>query len=172
MQIGAAELGLGLDEPDRPLTVTGGLTFAGGPGNNYATHSIAAMVDVLRRDRRAIGLVSALGWYVTKHAIGLYSTAAPPKPFAVARPQDDVDALPRRELVSDVDEATAVTVESYTVMHERDGSPALGIVATLLPDGRRAWGNVRDALAMKAMTVEDVCGRPASLHPDGAVDIG
>ena len=48
VQIAAAEIGLGLD---RPLTVTGGLSFAGGPWNNYVTHSIATMAGVLRDDR-------------------------------------------------------------------------------------------------------------------------
>src|SRR5688500_11392021 len=37
VQVAAAELGVGLD---RQLTVTGGLGFAGGPGNNYVLHSI------------------------------------------------------------------------------------------------------------------------------------
>ncbi|MBV9933565.1 MAG: hypothetical protein JO367_04620, partial [Actinobacteria bacterium] len=66
VQVGAAALGLGLD---RPLTVTGGLGFAGGPGNNYVTHSIAAMADRLRGDPGSYGLVTALGWYITKHAV-------------------------------------------------------------------------------------------------------
>src|SRR5205814_519899 len=51
VQIGAAELGFPLE---RSLTVTGGLTFGGGPGNNYVTHSIAAMVDELRRGPGAV----------------------------------------------------------------------------------------------------------------------
>ena len=44
VQIAAEELGLPDDDPARPLTVTGGLTFAGGPGNNYGTHAVASMV--------------------------------------------------------------------------------------------------------------------------------
>ena len=36
-----------LDDP-RGLTVTGGLPYAGGPGNNYAMHSIAVMMEKLR----------------------------------------------------------------------------------------------------------------------------
>jgi acetyl-CoA C-acetyltransferase len=64
-----------------------------------------------------------------------------------------------------------VTIESFTVMHDRDGSPALGIVACLLPDGRRAWGNVRDPGTAKAMTVDDPCGLAATLHPDGTLDL-
>ena len=41
---------LGLDESDpRGFTVTGGLPYAGGPGNAYTIHSLAAMVERLRR---------------------------------------------------------------------------------------------------------------------------
>jgi acetyl-CoA C-acetyltransferase len=50
VQIAARELGLGLD---RPLTVTGGLTFAGGPGNDYAMHSVATLVGRLRAEPEA-----------------------------------------------------------------------------------------------------------------------
>jgi acetyl-CoA C-acetyltransferase len=77
VQIGAAALGLPLFG-DRPLTVTGGLTFAGGPGNNYVTHSIATMVERLRQgDAATVGLVTALGWYITKHSVGVYGTSPP-----------------------------------------------------------------------------------------------
>ena len=48
VQMAAAELGIAIDDPDRPLTLTGGLTFGGGPGNNYASHGIAQAVGALR----------------------------------------------------------------------------------------------------------------------------
>jgi len=47
-------------DPSRVPTITGGLTFGGGPGNNYVTHSIASMVDRLRSDSSSQGLVTAL----------------------------------------------------------------------------------------------------------------
>jgi acetyl-CoA C-acetyltransferase len=169
VQIGADELGLGLDEPDRPLTVTGGLSFAGGPGNNYVTHSIAAMVDVLRGDPGSFGLCTALGWYITKHAVGIYSTEPPPQGFRHDRPQEDVDATPRREPVADYD--GPVTIESYTVMHERDGAPAMAIVACLLPDGRRTWANTNEPGLMKSMTLEEFVGRTASLRAGGLLQV-
>jgi acetyl-CoA C-acetyltransferase len=169
VQIGAAELGLGLDEPDRPLTVTGGLSFAGGPGNNYVTHSIAAMVNTLRADPGSFGLCTALGWYITKHAVGVYSTEPPPSGFRWDRPQDKVDALPRREAVADYE--GPATVESYTVMHERDGEPAMAIVACLLPDGRRTWANSNEPGLMKAMTLEEFVGRPGAVQAGGQFDV-
>ncbi len=72
MQIACRELGIDPFGDARPLTVTGGLTFAGGPGNNYVTHSIATLVERLREDPDALGLATAVGWYLTKHAVGIY----------------------------------------------------------------------------------------------------
>jgi acetyl-CoA C-acetyltransferase len=91
VEIAAAELGLGTD---RPLTVTGGLSFAGGPWNNYVTHSIATMLDVLRADPGTLGLVTANGGFITKHAFGVYGTEPPVEGFRHAEPQAEVDALP------------------------------------------------------------------------------
>ncbi|MDQ1444438.1 MAG: acetyl-CoA C-acetyltransferase, partial [Acidimicrobiaceae bacterium] len=170
VQIGAAELGLPTDDADRDLTVTGGLCFAGGPGNNYVTHSIASMTDVLRNDPGSFGLVTALGWYTTKHSIGVYSTEPPTAGgFRSAHPQAEVDALPKRGYAAEYE--GPVTVETYTVMHERDGSPVLGIVACLLPDGRRAWGNLNETGLLKAMVQEEFCGRAARLRADGSLDV-
>src|SRR3954447_1425464 len=100
VQIAAAEIGL---SPDRQLTVTGGLTFAGGPLNNYVTHSIATMVGVLRDDPGSIGLVSASGGFLTKHAFGVYSTSPPPAPFQNEDLQPEVDATPPRDYTHDYD---------------------------------------------------------------------
>ncbi len=116
VQIAATELGLGTD---RPLTVTGGLSFAGGPWNNYVMHSIATMADVLREDAGTVGLVTANGGFITKHAFGVYGTEPPATPFRHAEPQAEVDALPRRELCEDPE--GNVAVEAWTVMHDRDG---------------------------------------------------
>jgi acetyl-CoA C-acetyltransferase len=80
VQIGADMLGIGVDDP-RPLTVTGGLPYHGGPGNNYSTHAIACMVERLRAEPGTHGLVTGVGWYLTKHAVGVYSSAAPDHEF-------------------------------------------------------------------------------------------
>ena len=166
VQIGAAELGVSLD---RQLTVTGGLSFGGGPGNNYSMHAIATMVDTLRRDPGTLGLVTSLGWYITKHAIGVYGTEPSPSGHRVARPQEAIDALPRCEFVAEHE--GDVTVESYTVMHERDGTPSLGIVACRLPDARRAWANVRDVDVLRAMTTQEQHGRRGHLDRDGTLTL-
>ena len=77
VQMAAAELGLAVDDPDRPLTLTGGLTFGGGPGNNYTAHGIARAVGALRDRPDSAALVSGLGWYATKHSLGVYASRPP-----------------------------------------------------------------------------------------------
>jgi acetyl-CoA C-acetyltransferase len=164
VQMGANALALSLD---RQLTVTGGLSFAGGPGNNYSTHAIAAMLDALRADPGSLGLVTALGWYATKHAVGVYSTEPPlsSAEFARSNPQREVDALPT--CTPEPDYAGDVAVETYTVMHERDGSPAIGLVACRTPSGGRTWGNVRDADGLRALLDADPIGTAGTLAVDG-----
>ena len=163
VQVAAAELGLG---KDRPLTVTGGLTFGGGPLNNYVTHAIARMVEVLRASPGEIGLVTSNGGFITKHAFGVYSTEPPPRRFRHAAPQAEIDDTPSREVA--VDFAGDVGVESYTVMYGPDG-PTVGLAACRLDDGRRSWGNTDDPDVLAAMVSEEFCGRRAHLAASGAL---
>jgi acetyl-CoA C-acetyltransferase len=166
VEIAAAEIGLSLD---RPLTVTGGLSFAGGPWNNYVMHSIATMAGVLRDDAGALGFVTANGGYITKHAFGVYSTEPPAAGFRHADPQAEIDALPRRVLCEDPD--GDLVVETWTAMHDRDGQPETGIVVGLLEDGRRGLGTTRDADTLKALVTEDISSRRARITPDGAINL-
>lgn len=65
-------LGLELGD-ERPVSLTGGLPFFGGPGNNYSMHGIASAVSAIQEDRYANVLVGALGGHMSKHAVGIYS---------------------------------------------------------------------------------------------------
>jgi acetyl-CoA C-acetyltransferase len=166
VQIAAAELGL---STDRPLTVTGGLSFAGGPWNNYVMHSIATMAARLREEPGALGLVTANGGYITKHAFGVYSTEPPTEGFRHEDVQAEVDALPRRVLDESPDGEMAV--ETWTAMHDREGQPETGIVVGLLDDGSRALGTTTDPDTLRALVTEDLAGRRARIRPDGATEL-
>ncbi|WP_117000265.1 acetyl-CoA acetyltransferase [Desertimonas flava] len=166
VQLGAASLGLDITSQ---LTRTGGLNFGGGPWNNYVMHAIATVVGDLRERPGERGLVWANGGYLTKHAFGVYSTEPPAGGFRHAKPQAEIDALPRRELATGEDAAGPATVEAYTVMHDRDGLPELGIAACLLADGRRAWGLSKDAELTVAMTDGEWVGRDVALDAEGAL---
>jgi len=160
VQLGASSLGLGLD---RKLTRTGGLSFAGGPWNNYVMHAIATIVGELRDHSGERALVWANGGYVTKHAFGVYSTTPPDTGFRHETPQAQIDAMPRCELADGDDAAGPATIEAYTVMHDRDGTPERAITTCRLGDGRRAWGLSTDADLCTAMTDGEWVGRPVTL---------
>jgi acetyl-CoA C-acetyltransferase len=81
VQVAANELGLPTGDPSRPLTVTGGLTFAGGPWNNYVTHSIATMAERLVANPGKRGLITANGGYLTKHSFGRRMVPSPTSEF-------------------------------------------------------------------------------------------
>jgi acetyl-CoA C-acetyltransferase len=170
VQVAMRALGIADDDP-RPLTVTGGLGFAGGPVNNYPTHAIARMVELLRADPASFGCTTALGWYISKHAAGVWSATPPEHGFRRVDPsasQAKVDAQPRREPAGLVD--GAVTIEATSVSVERDGTPTLGILTALTADGRRAMANVRDHDTLAGLMTEAHEGRPAHLGNDGATN--
>lgn len=162
VQLALGELGIGMD---RQLTVYGGLCFAGGPWNNPVSHAIASMVGVLREDPGSVGLVTANGGNVEKHAFGVYSTVPPTGGFRHERPQDEIDAVGSRE----VSEAFAgpVAIEAWTVMHERDGSMSRGHAACLTADGVRVWGVTTDGDTMKRFETDDLVGVAATVDADG-----
>ena len=166
VQLALRELDL---DRDRRLTVYGGLCFAGGPWNNPVGHALAAMVDVLRDDPGSVGLVTANGGNVEKHAFGVYSTDPPAEGFRWECPQDEVDARGHREV--DGDWAGPVRVEAWTVMHERDGSPARAHAACLTPAGIRVWGVSDDADLMARAGAEDLAGLAGSVDGDGTLTL-
>ena len=136
----AAE-GLGISETDpRGLTLTGGLPYFGGPGNNYTLHGIAALAEALRTKPGSTGMATANGWYLTKHAAGVYSSA-PPSRAPRPAPAPEAARHPGPAVVVDARPEGAAVVETYTVVCGRSGEPESGIVVGRLGDGRRFLAN-------------------------------
>ena len=168
VQLGAQSLGLDIGSQ---LTRTGGLPFAGGPWNNYVMHAIATVMNDLRAAPGEKALVWANGGYTTKHAFGVYATEPPAAGFTYDYPQDQIDALPRRELASPADAAGTATVEGYSVMHDRDGNPERIIASCLLADGRRAWGDSVDADLGREMCAREFVGTTVTLDAQGVLHV-
>lgn len=141
---GAAALGLDWKTDKRPLTLTGGLPFFGGPGNNYSLHGIAEMAAALRANPGNFGLVLANGGWMTKESAGVYSTTAP-KSFTPAEPA----AKPKQQVEVAIVSGGA-TLETFTVTHGKDG-PDRGIIFARLPDGRRVIANNADAATLAVL---------------------
>jgi len=169
VRIGAEEIGLALDDP-RGLTITGGLPYFGGPGNNYALHAIAEMVGKLRERPGAYGLSTANGWFLTKQSVGIYSTRPVEGKWERQPPsviQARIDALPHPEIVETPQ--GAATIETYTVVHGREGA-RMGIVIGRDARGHRFVAQTPDdPEVLLDLESREGVGRTGVVgpHPDG-----
>jgi acetyl-CoA C-acetyltransferase len=127
-----------LEGDSRDLSVTGGMSFFGGPGNNYSMHAIATVVDLIRKDRSLKAMVTANGWYLTKHSVGIY--AGSPS----AHPWDDRDDSPLQRFIDaqampkPIERASgSLVVEAYVIRHDSAGKALSGTVVGRLGDGSR-----------------------------------
>lgn len=121
-----------------PLTVAGGLTFAGGPIRNYMMHAAATMVDKLR-EHGTHGLLFGNGGYLSE----AHATVLSRSPILNDWVVGDFDVQPQADAlrgpVPPFDPAYAGPghIESYTVAHDRAGTPQYGAIVGRAPDGRR-----------------------------------
>ncbi|MEO0463891.1 MAG: acetyl-CoA acetyltransferase [Pseudomonadota bacterium] len=115
--------GIAADDP-RGLTLTGGLPFFGGAGNNYSAHAIAEAVQRVRADRGAFALVGANGGWMSKYATGIYST----EPADWSR-NDRFEKLPEasNSVPAGAADFERATVESYTINRGKSGAVAVFI---------------------------------------------
>ena len=160
VELAAEALGLAGDDR-RGLTVTGGLPYFGGPGNNYTTHGIATLTDLLREggsDRLA--LATGLGWFITKHALGVYGSSPPPGGFHRG---DTADAQARIDDTAvttalEVDRAEEATVVAVTVVRDNRGSATSAPLIARLADGRQMALAAADDEVVRAVGELDVPG--------------
>jgi len=159
VQLAQHELGIG---SDRPFTITGGLTFAGGPYNGYCTQALAHATSLLRGTEESAFLYGN-GRYFSKHSVLLLSGAAPEKPYRHERPQSEVDQMARRDPATSSPESG--TIEAYTVSYDRDNSPLRAILSVLDARGSRTWAHLHDEDEILALLTIDQVGREVQLAP-------
>lgn len=171
VELGCQELGIAEDNPNG-LTVTGGLPYFGGPGNNYVMHSIVTMTEKLRGNPGKFGLCTGNGWYVTKHSAGIYSTAPRPGRWEREDPktyQGEIDSMAHPVVVEKPD--GAAKVETYTCVTDRRGK-RFGIVVGRLEDGGRFLAHTQDDDAtLDRLLREEMLGRVGSVTSEGATNL-
>ncbi|HMD58989.1 MAG TPA: acetyl-CoA acetyltransferase, partial [Steroidobacteraceae bacterium] len=133
-------LGLGADVVP---TVTGGLTFFGAPLNNYMSHAACAMVRRLRQGE-GIGLLYGQGEFVTKHHGLVLASRPPQQPVQSWSPSVQAEADKRRSAVPafSKDAVGRASLETCTVIYDRDGAVKHGVVILRTADGGRTLARV------------------------------
>jgi acetyl-CoA C-acetyltransferase len=147
-----------LDIPEgRPLTITGGMPFAGGPLNNFVFQAAAQMAQQLTGGRGRRGMVTAVSGMLTKQGVSLWSSLPPQRPFAFLDVTTEVAAA--TQIVDVVDAYVGpATIAAYTVLYEGD-VPVRAVAICDLPDGRRTLAETSDQQRAAEMTVCEYCGR-------------
>ena len=160
VRVQAAELGLG----ERPLTLTGGMTFAGGPLNNYVLQATVAAAAALRARPEERAMVTAVSGLLTKQGVSIWSGRPPRHGFRAVDVSDEAAATPARHLS---DPAAAAIVAGYTVGY--DGTrPATATVIADVDGGGRSVAVSRDPSTAEDMTTHEWCGRRVVLDGRGS----
>ena len=138
------------------VSVTGGMTFGGGPLNNFVFQATVRMAQLLRQNPGETGLVTAVSGFLTKQACALWSCSPGAQGWACA----DVTAQVRA--VSEVCDVVANycgrgAVAGYTVLyHGLD--PWRAVAVFDLPDGCRTVAYSEDTELMELMMAQECCG--------------
>jgi acetyl-CoA C-acetyltransferase len=141
-EIARKEIGIPDDDP-RDLSVTGGLPYFGGPGNNYTMHAIVSVVDRIRKDRTLRAMVTANGWYLTKHSIGIYGGTPPTSSWEESSDPEIQHAINAAALPRPVEKASGlIEVEAYVIRHGNNGQPQTGTIIGRFQDGKRALADI------------------------------
>ncbi|KAJ5135352.1 uncharacterized protein N7515_004630 [Penicillium bovifimosum] len=162
-------LGISIREPQKPITLLGGLTSFGGAGNNYSMHAITEMTRRLRQGSSRNGLILANGGILSyQHAICMSSS--PPKE---GTPYPDSEVLGRGELGPippvDFEAEGPAKIETYTVEFKRDGTPLRAyIVGRLTYTNHRFLANEGDksTLLRLASSHEEPIGKLGTVIAD------
>jgi acetyl-CoA C-acetyltransferase len=161
------------DHDPRTLTLTGGLGFFGGPGNNYSLHSIATLAEKIACGTYSNGLITALGWFMHKHAAGVYG--AEPRPGGIK----DYDLEDKKsplcggtpEIIQEEVNGTGF-IQTYTVVFSRDRTPAYAVIYGKTHEGLRFIARTPDSSELFSMLMkESQVGKKVKIKFDSSKNI-
>ena len=155
-----------LERKDRPMTLTGGLPFFGGPGNNYTLHGICEVVSACRNASGSLGLAHGNGGWMSKQAVGIYSSEwKEGDVFADKAAMDNIISAQSAPGQAEKPEGAA-TLESYIVQHKR-GAPIGAVIIGQLADKMRFYAKLHDADVglLTALAAGDLDGSRLKVEP-------
>ena len=167
VQIAMKEMKISLDD-ERDLTVTGGLPYFGGPGNSYTMFSTTEMIRRLRKNKKTYGMITANSWFLTKHAVNIFSTSPPINNFWESNNKNVQKQIDSKAIKNLNHSPTGLgVIETYTIINGRD-KLKFGIVLGKLEDGSRFIANTpRDENILQKMINEEMIGARGNVFREG-----
>ncbi len=156
------------EEDPRPLTLTGGLSFFGGPGNNYNLHAVVTLCDMIAVGKTTTGMVTALGWFMQKHAAGIYSALPPKNSLETMDIEDQNNFLAGPEPMElDPTPSGTGVIETYTIVYNRDQSPAYAVIYGKTGNGLRFIARtLNEPEIYHTLSDQNMVGKRVSLELD------
>ena len=142
VEIARKEIGISEDDP-RDLTITGGLSFFGGPFSSYAMHPIVTAVNLIQKNPSMKIMILANGGYNTAESFGIYGNEPPAKSWEENKYNDIQQIIEASIMPEPIEKANGnLTIEAYTIIYDRNGVPERGIVMGRLESGERTLANI------------------------------
>jgi acetyl-CoA C-acetyltransferase len=163
VEIARREIGIPDDDP-RDLTITGGLSFFGGPFTNYSMHPIVTAVDLIQKNPSTKVMVLANGGYNTSESVGIYGNRPPVIDWEDNEYHDIQQKINSKALPEPFEEANGdLTIEAYTIIYDRRGSPEYGVVMGRLENGKRTLANISSSKTLLKLEKEELVGKTFSV---------
>ncbi len=139
VEIARQEIGIPEDDP-RDLTITGGLSFFGGPFSSYALHPIVSAVNIIQKNPKMKIMILANGGYNTSESVGIYGNEPPAKSWTEQKSSDAQKIIEAKILPEPIEKANGyLTIDAYTIIYDRKGLPEWGVVWGFLESGERTF---------------------------------
>lgn len=148
--------GLGIPT-GRDLTLTGGMSFAGGPYNNYVFQAVSRAAELLADRQGTTALVSCVSGLYTKQGFTVLATEPPQTPFSVQDVTAEVDALEPAIPVEDRPTGRG-TIAAATILFQ-DGKPERAVAVIDLPNAHRTVARCSGPDVMTAFMTEEPIGK-------------
>jgi acetyl-CoA C-acetyltransferase len=160
------------DDEERPLTLTGGLGFFGGPGNNYSLHAVATLAEAISKGNFRTGMITSLGWFFHKNAVGIYSTTPNETTLSQYDLEDETNYIVGDDPVSIETRVSGDgIVETYTIIYSKDSRPSYAVVYGKTDQGFRFIAQTpKDPDVFDALATQNQIGRMVRLKHDKTND--
>jgi acetyl-CoA C-acetyltransferase len=167
VEIAKREIGIAEDDP-RDLTLTGGLSFFGGPFSNYSMHSIVTAVDLIQKNPSMKIMVLANGGYNTVQSFGIYGKEPPAKLWNKNNHEKFQQMIDTATLPEPVEKAYgSLTVEAYTIIYDRKSIPEYGVVIGRLSTGERTLAFIlTNAQTFLKLEQQEIVGKTYTVEYD------
>jgi acetyl-CoA C-acetyltransferase len=170
VEIARREISIVEDDP-RNLTITGGLSFFGGPFSSYSMHSIVTAVDLIHKNPSMKIMILANGGYNTSESVGIYGNEPPPKPWKEYEFHDIQQKITSKALPEPIEQANGkLIIEAYTIIYDRKGLPEWGVVMGCLESGERTLAFIiADPAILLSLEQQELVGQEYTVKYDNVL---